>query len=261
VTGAGAVTALVLLECTAGAAAAAAWTQSWAVVRRGHFRIVAWSALVLGGLTAAVGMSALPPGGGAARGLVVATAGAAAVYLVLQYARTDVAASWGGWATGVIGCAALVATARLIPAWPAWLAALELLAGAALVGSVANGMLLGHWYLNQPGLRPWALGRLTALALGAVAATGVLGVASAGRLARAPTQGAVLGLAGFGESFGAIFFLVWLTLVAFTAVVVWMARRCVALRSIQSATGLYYVALLTSASSEFVVRYLMVSAA
>jgi hypothetical protein len=84
-------------------------------------------------------------------------------------------------------------------------------------------------------------------------------VAGAARLAGASTEGAVLGLPGFGESFGAIFFAVWLSLVGFTGVVVWMARRCVALRSIQSATGLYYVALLTAASSEFLVRYLMVN--
>jgi hypothetical protein len=47
---------------------------------------------------------------------------------------------------------------------------------------------------------------------------------------------------------------------ALTAAVVWMARRCVRIRSIQSATGLYYVALLTAGVAEFLVRYLMVNA-
>jgi hypothetical protein len=41
---------------------------------------------------------------------------------------------------------------------------------------------------------------------------------------------------------------------------VWMARRCVKIRSIQSATGLYYVAILTAGVSEFLVRYLMINA-
>src|SRR5918992_612880 len=50
VTGAGAVTALVLLEWTVGWVAGAAWTQSWNVVRRGHFRVTAWCALGLGAL-------------------------------------------------------------------------------------------------------------------------------------------------------------------------------------------------------------------
>jgi hypothetical protein len=57
------------------------------------------------------------------------------------------------------------------------------------------------------------------------------------------------------------FFIVWLVLLGFTGAVVWGARRCVKIRSIQSATGLYYVALLTAGVSEFLVRYLMVNAA
>ena len=72
---------------------------------------------------------------------------------------------------------------------------------------------------------------------------------------------AALGLAGFGESFGVAFFVVWLGLIALTGVVSAMARRCVTIRSIQSATGLFYVALLTAVVSEFLVRYLMLNAA
>ena len=43
---------------------------------------------------------------------------------------------------------------------------------------VENGMMLGHWYLNQPGLKTWALGRITDLALYAVIASGVIQVIS-----------------------------------------------------------------------------------
>jgi hypothetical protein len=261
VSGAGVVTALVLLEAITGAAAAAAWTQSWAVVRRGHFRILAWSLASLAALAALAGAGALPPEAGGARLLLVATAGAALLYLAVQYARTDLPGTVAGYATGAVGAAALGATAAHVSGWPRWLAVLELYSGAALVGAILNAMLLGHWYLNQPGLRPWALGRLAALALQATAAVALLGAAGGSRLAEASTEGAVLGLPGFGESFGGVFLAVWAGLVAFTAVVAWMARRCIALRSIQSATGLYYVALLTAATSEFLVRYLMVNAA
>jgi hypothetical protein len=83
---------------------------------------------------------------------------------------------------------------------------------------------------------------------------------SAGKLASASTEGAVLGLPGFGESFSLVFFLAWLAVAGLTATVVWMARRCVRIKSIQSATGLFYVALLTAGVSEFLVRYLMVNA-
>jgi hypothetical protein len=260
VSGAGAVTALVLLESTTGAVAAAAWTQSWGIVRRGHFRIVAWIVTALAGVAAVAGAAAFPSGV-AARALVYATTGATLVFLLAQRARADVAGTVAGYAAAALGAAALTAAAALISGWPPWLAALELVAGAVLIGAVTNGMLLGHWYLNQPGLKTWALGRLTVLALGATVGAGALGVAAARRLAGASTEGAVLGLPGFGESFGAYFFAVWLLLVAFTAIVVAMARRCVGLRSIQAATGLYYVALLSAATAEFVVRYLMVNAA
>jgi hypothetical protein len=252
--------ALVLLESTAGVVAIAAWTQSWAVVKRGHFRIVAGTAATLAVLAAAAGSGATDGlAAGLPRALALATGAGAFVYLVVQYSRTDLPGVVVGFAAGALGSAALLASAGHLSGWPWPLAALELVAGAALTGSVANGMLLGHWYLNQPGLRPWALARLTNLALFAAAAALLLGALGAPRLVRADTEGAVLGLPGFGESFGPVFFVIWSVLVAFTVIVLWLARRCIGMRSIQSATGLYYVALLTAAVSEFLVRYLMVN--
>jgi hypothetical protein len=120
-------------------------------------------------------------------------------------------------------------------------------------------MLLGHWYLNQPGLKPWALGRLTDATLVGIVVAVLLGLVSAGKLSNASTEGAVMGLPGFGESFSLVFFLAWLAVAGLTAAVVWAARRCVKIKSIQSATGLFYVALLTAGVSEFLVRYLMVN--
>lgn len=261
-TGASAVTALVLLEWTVGLLAAAAWTQSWSVVRRGHFVIVAWCGLGLGVLAFLAARAPLEeaPGTSAAPvGLVLACAGGALCYLLVQYARTDVPGAVLGAATGVLGAVALSVLASSLEGWPSALAALELLAGAALLGAVTNGMLLGHWYLNQPGLKPWALGRLTTLALAATGAAAALGLVATPRLARAPAD-VLFGLPGVSSSLGPVLFALWIGLVVFTGVVVWMARRCVAIRSIQSATGLYYVALLTAGVSEFLVRYMMVSA-
>lgn len=254
--------ALVLLEWCAGWLGAAAWTQSWAVVRRGHFRILAWGSLILALLSVVAFRSAARGvDAGAASGLVTALAVGALLYVALQYVRSDRAGAVMGAAAAAVGVAALLVSAGLMDGWPVALAAANLVAGALLMGGVSNGMMLGHWYLNQPGLKPWALARLTTLSVGAVGAAGATGLIAAGRLAGADTPGAVLGLPGFGESFGAVFFAVWVGMLGFTGVVVWMARRCVKLRSIQSATGLYYVALLTAGTSEFLVRYLMVSAA
>lgn len=258
-TGASGVVALIMLEWTVGLLGAAAWTQSWGVVRRGHFRITAYTGLGLAVLALLAMRSGSDPPEGTAAVLVIATAVGAALYLLVQWSHTDVPAVVAGAIATIAGVAGLTAAAALIDGWPDALAAVEVVAGAALLGAVTNGMLLGHWYLNQPGLKPWALARLTTLSLVATGATAVLGLVAVTKLAGAETDGAVLGIPGFGESFGVAFFLVWVALIAFTGAVVWAARRCVAIKSIQSATGLYYVALLTAGVSEFMVRYLMVS--
>jgi hypothetical protein len=258
--GAESVVALVMLEWATGLVGAAAWNQSWSVVRRGHFRIVAWC-----GLTFAVFALLLLRGAPGSDGAVVSTAtavvaGLSLLFVAAQYTRTDAAGVVAGLLTGGAGAVALVAAAATVRGWTVAVGGLSLLVGAALLGGVTNGMLLGHWYLNQPGLKPWALGRITLLTLGAVAASGLLGLATAGTLTEASTTGAVLGLTGFGDSFGLAFYLIWIALIVTTGGVVWAARRCVQIRSIQSATGLYYVALLTTGVAEFLIRYLMVNA-
>ena len=257
-TGAGSVLALVLLEWTTGWVGAAAWTQSWKVVRRGHFRITAWIVVALA--LATVGSVFASDSDGTLRALAVALAGIALAYLVVQYLDSDLPGAAAGGIAAAAGLVALGSAATQIHAWPDALALLGLASGAVFLGAVTNGMMLGHWYLNQPGLKPWALGRLTVLAATGVVASGLLGLASVSLLADASTAGAVLGLPGFGEDFGVAFFGVWIVLLGFTGLVVWAARRCVKIRSIQSATGLYYVALLTAGVSEFLVRYLMVNA-
>ncbi|MGH2735837.1 MAG: hypothetical protein ACRDKZ_09675, partial [Actinomycetota bacterium] len=226
------------------------------------FRITAWCALVLGVLAVLAARAALDGVGSASvqRALVLATLAGVALYLLVQYSNTDVPGVVIGYGVGVLGALLLSATGMLIADWPGWLAALQLSAGAVLLGAVTNGMMLGHWYLNQPGLKPWALARLTNLALGASIASAAIGLVAAGKLAGATLDSAALGIPS-GQSFGLIFYAAWLALVVFTGAVIWMARRCIAIKSIQSATGLYYVAILTAGVAEFLVRYLMLNAA
>jgi hypothetical protein len=259
VSGAEAVLALVLIEWTGGLLGAAGWSQSWSIVRRGHFKIIAWTAIGFAvgayfSFDAATAESSFT--GPALIALIVCSV----LYLGAQYVRTEMVGAVVGVVGAAVACTALVGAATLLPGWAAWSAALGLVAGMVLLGGVTNGMLLGHWYLNQPGLKPWALGRLTdATLIGILVAVG-LGLISAGKLANAETEGAVMGIPGFGESFSLVFFLAWIAVAGLTAAVVWAARRCVKIKSIQSATGLFYVALLTAGVSEFLVRYLMVNA-
>lgn len=261
-TGAGAVLALVLIEWTAGWAAIAAWSQSWRVVKRGHFRITAWIVAILGALALFANGDAIE--GVADAGLqpaaVAAMAGIAGALVAAQYVRSDMAGIVTGAIAGAAGVGALALSAGYIGGWVDVVAALGLLSGALLLGAVTNGMMLGHWYLNQPGLKTWALGRLTDLSVAAAAVSAVAGLIAFTELTEASTEGAVLGIPGFGESFSFVFYLVWLSMVGLTGLVAWGARRCVKIRSIQSATGLFYVAILTAGVSEFLVRYLMVNA-
>ena len=260
-TGAGAVVALVMIEWATGWLAVSAWSQSWGVIRRGHFRITAWAILITAVLAYLSNRSGVAEAddAGLQQALVIALVAGSVLYLLVQYSRTDLPGVVVGYVAALVGAGAMVASADLLPAWNVWVASVHLIAGAALLGSVTSGMMLGHWYLNQPGLKPWALARITTLALASTVAVGIVGLASISRLTSAETEGAVLGIPGFGDSFGTPFFIIWLVLVAFTGVIVVAARRCVNIKSIQSATGLYYVALLTAGVAEFLVRYLLVN--
>lgn len=237
--------------------------QSWRAVKRGHFRIVAWCAISLAVLAILASISATEgvEGGSVQRMTAVLFGGSALIYLVGQYRAADEAATVVGVVSSVIGVLSLVVTAGLLTEWSLVLSTAGLICGAALLGAVTNGMLLGHWYLNQPGLKPWALARLTITGLWVTVLSAVVGALGAGKLMGAPTEGAALGLPGFGQNFGPAFFFIWVGLVFFTAGVFYMVKRCIDIRSIQSATGLYYVAILTAGVSEFLVRYLMVNAA
>jgi hypothetical protein len=259
VSGAEAVLALVLIEWTGGLLGAAGWSQSWSIVRRGHFKIIAWTAIAFA-VGAYFSFDAATVESSFTGPALIALIVCSVLYLGAQYVRTEMVGTVVGVVGAAVACLALVGAATLLTGWAAWSAALGLVAGMVLLGGVTNGMLLGHWYLNQPGLKPWALGRLTdATLIGILVAVG-LGLVSAGKLANAETEGAVMGIPGFGESFSLVFFLAWLAVAGLTAAVVWAARRCVKIKSIQSATGLFYVALLTAGVSEFLVRYLMVNA-
>ena len=260
--GAGAVVALVLIEWAAGWAAIAAWSQSWNVVRRGHFRITGWIVVALAVMALFANRAAVAElDAGWQPVLVAIMAGIAAAFGVAQYVRGEIPGVVLGGVTGVAGIGALVLSARFIEGWTDVLAALGLISGAILLGAVTNGMMLGHWYLNQPGLKTWALGRLTDLSVAAVVLSAVAGVVAYPELTGASTEGAVLGIPGFGESFSFVFFFVWLSMLGLTGAVAWGARRCVKIRSIQSATGLFYVAILSAGVAEFMVRYLMVNSA
>lgn len=129
------------------------------------------------------------------------------------------------------------------------LAAARLVCGAAFLGAVSDAMLLGHWYLVQPGLRREPLIELVRI-------TGWVWPLEVGLLL-VPT-GMISVLDGtIDDGYNGILGWVWIACAVFTIGLVAITR--VALReryysAVMSATGLLYLAILTAFGTDLVAR-------
>lgn len=117
-----------------------------------------------------------------------------------------------------------------------------------LLGSVLSAMLLGHWYLNAPGMQIAPLVRLIGLALAAVALRAV--VSGAGLAAHLQAGGAV------ESSFWMMLALRWLAGVVGVAVTLVMAALTLRIPNTQSATGILYVSVIGAFIGELVAQLL-----
>jgi hypothetical protein len=141
---------------------------------------------------------------------------------------------------------ATVATAGVDPAGASIWAGLAALVSGLVSGLAVHAMLLGHWYLNAPGMRVDALRRMIDVAL----------VAWAMQLAIA-----VVGLAGrtgfpVGLTESALLSLRWLAGLAGLPVLLVMARKTLDIPNTQSATGILYVACLAAILGELTAQLL-----
>jgi hypothetical protein len=148
----------------------------------------------------------------------------------------------------VTAAAGLLAAAQFAGG-PYVLAAARLLVGAAFLGSVSDAMLLGHWYLVQPGLRRAPLKELVV----ATAAVWPFEIA----VWLWPT-GMVQVLNGtVDDGYGGLLGWVWLTCAVSTIALVgvtWLALRERYYSAVMSATGLLYLAILTAFGTDLVAR-------
>lgn len=129
-----------------------------------------------------------------------------------------------------------------------WLWRLDPMSGGAVLGITMAAMLLGHWYLNSPGMSLAPLIRLTAGLIGAVALRAIvsgLGLALAWRAAGpfATDQWLFIGLR-------------WLTGVAGAMTVAVMARQTLKVPNTQSATGILYVGVIFTFLGELTAQLL-----
>jgi hypothetical protein len=148
-------------------------------------------------------------------------------------------------AVGLLGAAGVVGGAYA-------LTAARLLVGAAFLGVVTDAMLLGHWYLTQPGLTREPLREL-------VKAAAIVWPLEVLVLCLPPGMLSVLA-GDVGDGYGGLLGWMWVVC-AFTTigliVVTWLALRERAYSAVMAATGLLYLAILTAFGTDLVARALL----
>jgi|tagenome__1003787_1003787.scaffolds.fasta_scaffold20870709_3 hypothetical protein len=117
-----------------------------------------------------------------------------------------------------------------------WWTSLSVASSGSVLGLVFASMLLGHWYLNAPGMELAPLRRLlTASTLAVAAQIFVVGTGLVAEISMRQTVDA---------SWLLFILLRWSFGLCGVLALLWMARRTLAIPNTQSATGILYVALL-----------------
>jgi hypothetical protein len=253
VTGPAGVTALVLAETVAGGLVLLFGTPLWNEVKPGFFRLTGSVLLVLAAATwasVAAGLVEGDPAGIWSLRLSAALTVALIVCVVLLFARRLAVARAVGFVAAALSIALLVAMAGT--AEGSWVVALlQLLAGAAFLGAVMNGLLLGHWYLTDRGLPRTPIDRTTNLLLAGIALEIVaLLIGGFGPTEASAEFNPLLTSAGLAS---------WIALgmVAATALIGVMIRltlRGPRSSAVQAATGFFYLAVITAMTAEFAAK-------
>lgn len=156
---------------------------------------------------------------------------------------------------GVASCglaAALLAAATvLVQDRPGAAAAAVSLISGLVVGLTVHAMLLGHWYLNAPGMSVAALRRMIDWALGAWAVQLALClVAVAMQLSSTEPRPT-------GGTAAALLSLRWLAGLVGLPILLVMSRKTLEIPNTQSATGILYVACLAAILGELTAQLLL----
>jgi hypothetical protein len=245
--------AVVLAEAVAGTVALLFIGPLWGTVRSGFFKLTGSVVLVLAvaeWLTARAGDVPAVDAGRWSVTLAGAGAAATALWVSALFARRDSVARVIGILSVPLTIATLVAlsfTSR--ESWP--IALLQVLAGAAFLGAVIDGLLLGHWYLTDRGLTRepinWytdALIVAVILEAGAVVLGGFEAVGSSREFNPLLTAGALAPWIALG--------MVGAT--ALIAVLVRLTLRGARPSAVQAATGFFYLGVVTAFTAEVAAR-------
>ena len=252
-TGAAGYMAIVLAEAVAGTLAFVWCTPLWHEVKRGFFTLTTSIVLVLAigaWLSTRAAQVAGDEAGRWSVTLALATTVAVGVTFLLMLAKQRPAGRVAGFLSVVASIATLVAMAGTARQGFA-VAVFQLLAGAAFLGSITAGLLLGHWYLTDRGLSRGPLDRLTTAMLvavvveaAAVVTSGFGGVESSASLNPLLTAGALAPWIALG-------------MVVATLLIALLTRAALKgerASAVQSATGFYYLAVVTAFTAEVAVK-------
>jgi hypothetical protein len=245
--------ALVLAETAVGSAALLFLSPLWGEVKRGFFVLTGAVVAALAGAAWYAAAEARAPGepaAGWAVALVAALTVATATWVGALLLRRPGLARVLGVATVPLGAALLVALARL-GRQPFPLALFQLLAGAAFLGAVLDGLLLGHWYLTDRRLPRRPIQRLATTLLPAVGLEAAAVISAGfGGVASDPTINPLL-------TAGALAPWIALGMVATTALIAGLilaALRGARASAVQAATGFFYLAVITAFTAEVAVK-------
>jgi len=254
VTGVAGVLALVLAETVAGAAGFTWISPLWNETKRSYFTLWSMLATLLfawpAWFAASSGALAGDAAGGWVTGLSLAVAvlgTATAVAFLLRQPTVGRIVGIVSVAVSFAVLAVMAATGRQGYA----VSLFQLAAGAAFLGAAYDGLFLGHWYLTDRKLtrRPidratLALIVATGVELVAITTSGFGGTPSSAQLNPLLTAGALAPWIAIGMAAATLLI----------AVVVRAALRSERASAVQSATGFYYLAVVTAFTAEIAVK-------
>jgi hypothetical protein len=156
-------------------------------------------------------------------------------------------------AAAIAGFVSLFGAAAVLGG-PFALTAARLVVGAIFLGFVTDAMLLGHWYLVQPGLTREPLKELVRLAAIAWPIEVALLLVPIGMVS--VLNGTI------DDGYGGLLGVTWIVSALTTIVLLWVAWKALAepyYSAVMAATGLLYLAILTAFGTDVLARALLAS--
>jgi hypothetical protein len=248
------VLAVVLAEIVAGVSVLTWASPLWNETKRSFFWIWALITVLLfawpGWLAARAGALAGDSDAMTAIRLALATAVVLTIATVLLLARRPVA----GRVAGIV--AALTAVATLVPLASTGrqsfvVSLFQLVAGAAFLGAAYSALFLGHWYLTDRKLTRAPINRFTNVLVGATILEGIA-VATGGFSGSASSQAFNPLLTSGGLAPWIAMGMVAATLLI--AVLARLALKGERASAVQSATGFFYLSLVTAFTADVAVK-------